>query len=441
LLLKFDFPLDDYHDFIDCLTQPPCHGLRTNFLKTTTQEISTLLPYDLQPIPWCKEGFIYPSTERPAKSLAYFAGLFYIQEPSAMLPAVLLDAKPGEAVLDICAAPGGKSVQIAGQMQNEGLLISNDASASRSRALIRNLELAGVTNAVVLNEQPAKLAGRFVDFFDRILVDAPCSGEGMFRRDPEAKKAWTENKPEACALIQKEILKHAAVMLKPGGRLVYSACTFNTRENEEQIESFLKTHGDFSLVPINHPVYGISPGLNILPGAARIWPHRAEGEGHFAALLIKRKVEPQTASILYKPKPLPHPQRILIDNFIETDLKIKIPGEFIAHHENIYRIPDNLLDINGLRIARMGWHIGKISKDRFKPSHAMALGLKAKEARYFVNLGQEEAVSYIKGYSIPYNLDANKKFVLVGYKNHPLGWAVYRDGLLKNKLPVNWVMR
>ncbi|MCL1844740.1 MAG: hypothetical protein FWF77_02440, partial [Defluviitaleaceae bacterium] len=235
-------------------------------------------------VPWCKTGRYY-TDERPAKTIAYHAGLFYIQEPSAMCPAEVLGAEPGQRVLDICAAPGGKSVQIAGKMRGEGLLVSNDASASRSRALVKNLERAGVTNAIVLIEQPRKLAARFPEFFDRILVDAPCSGEGMFRRDPDAIKAYTANKPETCAVVQSEILRHAAKMLAPGGRMVYSTCTFNRVENEDVIEAFLQKHPDFALVEIDHSALGIQAGFDAEQKTARIWPHLSCGEGHFIALI------------------------------------------------------------------------------------------------------------------------------------------------------------
>ncbi|MCL1878290.1 MAG: RsmB/NOP family class I SAM-dependent RNA methyltransferase, partial [Defluviitaleaceae bacterium] len=246
---------------------------------------------DLISVPWCeKTGRYYTDAdERPSKTIAYHAGLFYIQEPSAMCPAEVLGVSPGQKVLDICAAPGGKSVQIAGKLNGEGLLVSNDASASRSRALVKNLERAGVTNAIVLVEQPKKLATRFPQYFDRILVDAPCSGEGMFRRDHDAIKAYTANKPEACAAIQSEILRRAATMLKPGGRMVYSTCTFNRLENEDVIETFLKTHNHFSLLKIDHALLGIQAGFDLSGKTARIWPHLARGEGHFVALLEKIK--------------------------------------------------------------------------------------------------------------------------------------------------------
>jgi len=287
---------EEFNLFIKSYENPSLRGLRVNLLKYNEgATVLKQLPFLTTPVPWCKEGFIFENENRPAKSIAYQAGLFYIQEPSAMCPAEVLGVTPGQRVLDICAAPGGKSVQIAGKMRGKGTLISNDLSPTRCRALSKNLERAGVTNVIVLSSEPKKLAERFPLFFDRILVDAPCSGEGMFRRDEDLIKAYSKSKPEACVLMQKEILFFAAKMLSPGGQLVYSTCTFNPYENEEIISYFLEMNDDFELLPINHEALGISEGRAgwvaspfDLKNTARIWPHKATGEGHFIALLGKK---------------------------------------------------------------------------------------------------------------------------------------------------------
>ena len=292
-------PPEEFLAFCKTYEKPTVRGLRLNRLKavppffTVAEKNSTgdcESPVenfiDLPKVPWCADGRIYSDSWRPAKSIFHHAGLFYIQEPSAMCPVEVLAPQPGDRVLDLCAAPGGKSAQIAGYLVGGGLLLSNDASPSRSRALVKNLERMGVTNAVVTTEQPKKLADRFPAFFDKILVDAPCSGEGMFRRDADAVKAYTANKPEACVAMQTEILRYAARMLKPGGRLVYSTCTFNTKENEDVIADFLNNNADFALIPIDHEALGISRGIG-LPQTGRIFPHLADGEGHFVALLTK----------------------------------------------------------------------------------------------------------------------------------------------------------
>ncbi|MCL1884162.1 MAG: RsmB/NOP family class I SAM-dependent RNA methyltransferase, partial [Defluviitaleaceae bacterium] len=256
---------EEFDAFLKSYEDPPVRGIRMNPLKPANS------PYNSQ-VPWCKNGFYYSPDERPAKTIAYHAGLFYIQEPSAMCPVEILGVEAGDKVLDICAAPGGKSVQIAGHLMGRGLLISNDNSASRNRALVKNLERAGVTNAVVLTEQPKNLAKRFPEFFDKILIDVPCSGEGMFRRDPDVIKSYERTPPETYTALQTEILENAAKMLKPSGQMVYSTCTFNTLENENIIANFVQSHNDFSQIQ-----------------TTRIFPHLSQGEGHFACLLKKIK--------------------------------------------------------------------------------------------------------------------------------------------------------
>lgn len=417
-------PADEYNAFIESHGNSPFRGIRKNLLKPNT--ITGV------PIPWCKHGFIYNNDERPSKTVAYHAGLFYIQEPSAMCPAEVLGVEAGHIVLDLCAAPGGKSVQIAGH--KPFLLVSNDASPSRSRALVKNLERAGVTNAVVTTEQPKKLAERFAGFFDRILVDAPCSGEGMFRRDPDAVKAYTANKPSACAAVQQDILHYAAKMLKSGGRLVYSTCTFNSDENEGTIEAFLERHDDFFVVQIDHAALGVRSGLEPLPQTARIWPHLADGEGHFIALLEKKDGETGAADFFGLNAP-PKEFSAFVDEFLDMDFP---KGNFVLHGINLYLQPLSL-DLRGLRVARSGWHLGECTKGRFVPSQALAMGLRKEQAKYIAELCEEDAFRYLRGESLFYSNDAKKPWILVCHDGHPLGWARLVQGRLKNNLPVGWV--
>jgi len=371
-----------------------------------------------------------------------------------MCPAAVLRPKPGDRVLDLCAAPGGKSVQLAGYMQGQGLLVSNDASPSRSRALVKNLEMAGVTNAIVLTEMPHRLAPRFQRFFDCILVDAPCSGEGMFRRDIDAAKAYTSNKPEACGALQKEILRHAGGMLRPGGRLVYSTCTFNRLENEGTVAAFLEAHSDFELLPIDHDKLGVSTGLD--GKTARIWPHRAPGEGHFIALFTKTaKTDSDTPVIASVAKQsskrtntgllrYARNDREVCDEFhVYCDENLKI-ADFSVETigGRLYHIPE-ALDLSGLRVARSGWLLGELSKGRFTPSQALAMGITKDQARYSVELSESDAFRYLKGESIspPEDFDLpGKPWVLICYQGHPLGWARLVQGRLKNHLPTSWVV-
>jgi len=434
---------DEFEAFFDSYREPIRRGIRFNLLKLSNPRPLGPLPsvvpdISLTPIPWCTQGYEYPPDARPSKNLLYNAGLFYIQEPSAMCPAAALRPQPGQRVLDLCAAPGGKSVQLAGYMQGRGLLVSNDASPSRSRALVKNLELSGVTNAVVLTEMPHRLASRFGAFFDCVLVDAPCSGEGMFRRDPDAVRAYTANKPEACAALQREILHHAAKMLKPGGRMVYSTCTFNSLENEGTVAAFLDAHPDFELRE-----------------TTRIWPHKAPGEGHFVALMAKRGEtmdpdnfdwdisgthSPPEEFVSFCEEALILPLFSASPNIIDGAFFLSNADKFAI--QRLYLQPEPV-DLSGLRVARSGWLLGECTKGRFTPSQAFAMGITKSQARYSVDLPEPEAMRYLKGESLPlpegFAPSSGKPWVLICYMGFPLGWARLVQGRLKNQLPTGWV--
>ncbi|MHA7962669.1 RsmB/NOP family class I SAM-dependent RNA methyltransferase [Paenibacillus sp. CAU 1782] len=295
----------EYEQFVKSYYSPRAYGLRINPLKLDAGKWHELTPSEgeTRPIAWSRDGFYYSEDERPGTHPYYNAGLYYIQEPSAMLPVELLDVRPGHRVLDLCAAPGGKSVQIGGRLMGRGVLVSNDNAYERTKPLAKNIAMAGIRNAVVFNEEPERLARLFTGWFDRILVDAPCSGEGMFRKDESMAASWERHSVERCSAMQRDILVHAAAMLAPGGQLLYSTCTFSPEENEEQIAAFLAENRDFTVVPVK-PVHGLQQGrpdwigaeiaeragkdiTDSLKGAVRIWPHHTVGEGHFAVLLAK----------------------------------------------------------------------------------------------------------------------------------------------------------
>ena len=288
--------------------QPPVAGLRINTLKIAPGELRRRLPYHLKPLPWTQSGFqlaeaaddpsgspgLAPALLPPGKHVYHAAGLYYLQEPSAMAVAELLNPRPGEAVLDLCAAPGGKTTHLAGLMDNQGLLVANETHPKRVWELAENLERWGARNTIITNESPARLAERLGGNFDKILVDAPCSGEGMFRKSESARRDWSPEQIVYCAQRQTAILDSAAQMLKPGGLLAYSTCTFNPLENEGALARFLKSHPDFEILPVD-PLPGCAQGqpgwlppedsLPELAHTLRIWPHLASGEGHFVALL------------------------------------------------------------------------------------------------------------------------------------------------------------
>jgi len=274
----------EYEQFAQTYNEIPYGGIRANTLKITAAELMKIVPFSLEPIPWCPAGFYTGEGERPGKHPYYHAGLYYIQEPSAMAPVELLGVEPGDRVLDLCAAPGGKSTQIAAKLQGQGMLVSNDLHPERTRALAKNLELYGARNAVVLNESPERIAAAFPGFFDKILIDAPCSGEGMFRKDEDMVKQWDDETPAKYAAMQRDILSSAASALVPGGTMVYSTCTFAIEENEGSIAEFLSAHPQFSVVPVGG-TGSFAPGFGELAGTARLWPHKVKGEGHFIAVL------------------------------------------------------------------------------------------------------------------------------------------------------------
>jgi 16S rRNA C967 or C1407 C5-methylase (RsmB/RsmF family)/NOL1/NOP2/fmu family ribosome biogenesis protein len=417
----------DFPAFLAAYEDEPWRGVRVNLLKTNEIE-PYLKGVEYTPVPWFSGGFAYRQPLPLGHSLPYLAGLFYMQEPSAMSSAAILDAQPGERVLDLCAAPGGKTTQIAGAMLGEGLLVANDASSTRVLALVRNMERAGVRNAVITAEQPRRLAERFPGFFDRVLVDAPCSGEGMFRRETDVLKAYTHNKPETCAVIQADILKNAATMVKHGGRLVYSTCTFNKIENENIIDGFLLLNKDFKLL-----------------NKKRIWPHKDIGEGHFVALLSKEEKPTTEKNNPKNVKGILSGYEIFTDfcnQFLNMDFKNKYP---VINNKSLY-LQHEPLDLKNLRTIRSGWLVGEISKGRFVPSQALAMGLQKTDARYSVNLTEPDAERYVKGESLEYLLEYNitdikneKPWILMCYGNHPLGWARLVQNRLKNQLPVGWV--
>ena len=278
---------EEFPAYMESFEKPSVNGLRVNTGKVAAERLADLLPYELEEVPWIGNGFYYPSGDRLSKDVYYYAGLYYLQEPSAMTPASLLPVEPGDLVLDVCAAPGGKSTELGVKLKGRGMLVSNDISNSRAKALLKNLELFGIPNICVTSETPEKLAGVFPEFFDKILVDAPCSGEGMFRRDKDMVKSWQEKGPEYYCEIQKEIVEQAVSMLKPGGYLLYSTCTFDREEDEEIIEEALSRHPELELVKL--PLFeGAVDGFG-LSGCIRLFPHRIKGEGHFIALLHKKE--------------------------------------------------------------------------------------------------------------------------------------------------------
>lgn len=428
-------------------------GLRINPIKADPREFFRNSPFLLEPVPWALEGFYYQAGQRPGKHAYHEAGVYYIQEPSAMAVTELLDPKPGEKILDLCAAPGGKTTHIAGRLKGEGFLLSNEIHPARAKILAQNVERMGVVNAVVTNEDSRSLALKFPGFFDRIVVDAPCSGEGMFRKDEAARLEWSPDHVTACAKRQQEILFHAASMLKPGGTMVYSTCTFSPEENEQVIEEFLLSHPEFSIAD-----RGERPGLSrgcalwskagtkALDKTYRIWPHKSEGEGHFLAVLTKEEGDCLEKKQIYpsylKDKSVWKEVEAFLKDFLVKPDDFLNRNEYILFGEQLYLLPPEMIDLKGIKVIRPGLHMGTIKKNRFKPSHALALSLKKEAVLQWVNIpaDQEDMVKYLKGHTlqepVPWPSKLNGKgWVLVEADGYSIGFAKLAGSILKNHYP------
>ena len=453
---------EEYPAFLESLSGKRYRALRLNPLKTRIQEGKEKLPFTLSPVPWTKNGFYYEEEEQPGKHPYHEAGLYYIQEPSAMAPVPCLmeertsaatiperqeehvsaatiperqeePASP-ERVLDLCAAPGGKSTQIAEYMRGRGMLITNEIHPQRAKILSENIERMGISNAIVLNETPESLSKRFIAFFDRILVDAPCSGEGMFRKNDNAGEEWSEENVALCAERQDGILDCAATMLKPGGRLVYSTCTFAPAEDEGSVSRFLETHPDFCLEK-----------------EERLMPHKIKGEGHFLAVLHREGGQLKSAATAGTEKSLALKDCKEFLDFAKEALTI--PAEeltagkiLLRFGEQLYLAPAETPSLRGLKVLRPGLHLGTVKKNRFEPSHALALFLKKEQALQAVNLACDGTAvrKYLEGQTLTIGEGCDvemadaalpKGWCLVCVDGYSLGWGKAAGAVLKNHYP------
>lgn len=425
----------EYGAYLDSLEQERFFGLRMNTLKAAPEMLLQEGLFALSPVPWCAEGFYYDGRERPAKHPYYHAGLYYLQEPSAMAPAAALPVLPGEHVLDICAAPGGKTTQLAAKLEGTGILFANDISAGRAKTLLKNVELAGIRNAVVLSERPERLAEKFPGFFDKVLVDAPCSGEGMFRKEPEMVKNWDVKMLKFCRQEQAAILEACAELLRPGGQLLYSTCTFSPEENENSIAAFLKNHPEFRTIPITKE-YGFAGGIQPLTDCARLYPHKLRGEGHFLALLEKAG---GTGGLTYQRELGGWEQEMEpFADFAAEMLREKPAGTYKRYGDGLYLLPEGMPETGGLRVLRSGWLLGTLKKGRFEPSQAFAMGLKKEDVLRAADFPLEDkrVLRYLKGETVEF--EGTDGWTLVCVDGFPLGWAKAQKGRLKNKYPVSW---
>ena len=439
---------NEWDDFLYSYDNNRFQALRFNTLKVQSQEermriLKTLKISSDKKVSWADEAYYFDENVRPGKHPYHEMGLYYIQEPSAMSAAALLAPKPGMRVLDLCAAPGGKSTQLATYLGDSGLLVSNEINTQRSRILSQNIERMGIKNAIVTNEDSFVLASHFPGFFNAIQVDAPCSGEGMFRKLPEAIEQWSMENVAICAARQKEILDNAAVMLKPGGTIVYSTCTFSREENEDVIECFLERHPDFTLEEME-----------------RFWPHKVDGEGHFVAKLVRRgcvdtdlKADRKTKKNKNsknrknetKPALTKENMKLLsefLDETISEDMAASIKNSrLVMFGEQLYRLPDMEVDIKGLKVQRAGLHIGEFKKQRFEPSHSLALALKISEAKNVVKLtcDNPQTIGFFNGQSVMLSdeqaAECKKGWALVCVDGYPAGWGKVNGAQVKNHYP------
>lgn len=440
---------EEYEEYLACFSETPYYGLRVNRLKCAPVQFAAACGWELTPIPWTDNGFYYEKDIKPARHPWYFAGLYYLQEPSAMAPASFLPVEPGERVLDLCAAPGGKSTELAAKLQGKGLLFSNDISNSRAKALLKNLELSGAGNICVASETPKKLSELFEAFFDKILVDAPCSGEGMFRRDGDMVKSYGEKGPEYYMKLQYEIVSEAVKMLRPGGLLLYSTCTFDEKENEGTIRRLLKEHETMYLENLEKRD-GFEPGIGLVE-CVRLFPHKIRGEGHFIALLRKEggSAQPEASGAGIKENGGRWPKELApVFDFLKMTKKSWEPGRFYCVNEAVYYLPEPFAGtgnayLKRIRYLRTGLLVGELKKGRFEPSQALAMYLKAEEFSDCFNMEAEDerVLRYLKGETVQLMEDeaADKKgWCLVCVDGYPLGFARRQNYLLKNKYYPGW---
>ena len=440
---------DEYDEYIACYEEPRYYGLRVNTNKISVEEFKEICPFEIRQIPWIENGFYYDGDKVvPSKHPFYFAGLYYLQEPSAMTPANRLPIKPGDKVLDVCAAPGGKATELGAKLNGSGVLIANDISNSRAKGLLKNIEVFGIGNVLVLSEEPGKLENYFPEYFDKILIDAPCSGEGMFRKDKKMVKAWEEHGPEFFANIQKSIILQAARMLKPGGMMLYSTCTFDGRENEGMIEHLLNTYPEFKILEMT-PYEGFVAGIPSLTSSknedfkktVRIFPHKMQGEGHFLALLQKGEKSDvlPVSEVRKEVRKLPDD----LADFLKDITWELDPGRLDIHGERVYYMPEGIPDVKGIRFLRTGLLLGELKKNRFEPSQALAMCLKKDEYMKTIDLSiEDERVSrYLKGETLDVDDLVSPKakgWYLVCVCGHPLGFGKLGNGTLKNKYLPGW---
>ena len=454
-----EVPRDGFYESFD---KVPLKGVRfsRSKIKNPEQEKEFLgdMNEEIKPVSWCSGGY-YVNNEAGGRDPLYHAGVYYPQEPSAMLPAQVMAAKPGEIVLDLCAAPGGKACRLGEDMHGEGILVANEISFERSKALLRNIERSGISGLVILNETPENIADKLPLFFDKILIDAPCSGEGMFRRDSGAVKSYMNYGPKVCVPLQETILEAAHKCLKDGGSIVYSTCTFCIGEDEGQIVSFISRHPEYHVKA--HPeISGVTHAGegSVLPGSMRIWPHLSDGDGHFCVHLIKgEKKDLKSAEELLisdeekrRDKNTEAALSVLDEVLSDKGREELLKGRFVSHGTGLFKMTFDEKIFRGLKVVKTGLYVGDIKplksgKIVFEPSNSIALALDreaVKDDSYLaLSRGDESLLKYLRGETISITSDDGLKssgMILTGIGDYPLGFAKINGNTAKNMYPKAW---
>ncbi len=425
---------DGYEDFVASYRRDSFRALRINTLKDCEEVVKKEFELTRR-VPWCENAYYYDETRRPGKNPLHEGGAFYIQEPSAMAVAENLDIREGDRILDLCAAPGGKSTQIAAKLKSSGILVANEIIPSRAKILSQNIERCGIRNCIVLNETPQALSGRFAGFFDKILVDAPCSGEGMFRKNPLAVEEWSPDNVRMCKERQSEILDCARNMLADGGTIVYSTCTFSKEENEDTVDAFLTKYRDFETVASRYAFEkGISSGTEnagYIETCNRIYPHKVDGEGHFFAVL-RHRGERGEVRYAAQEKRVNSKACAEYEQWQNDNLNVRFAPN-ISFGDNLYATPEGAPRLDRLKVERAGLHLGVAVKNRFEPSHSLAIALKPCEVKRVVKLSEDDAYRYINGQTLEY--EGEKGWALAVYKGVSLGWCKCDGSYAKNHYP------
>ncbi len=444
--LPYDFEIrmkemlkDEYDSFLKAFSQNESYvGIRLNKNKKNVQELFNDILKNCELVSWCDDGYYCTKDIISGNHPYHLAGLCYFQEPSAMSSVEALLIEPDDFVLDLCAAPGGKATQAGAKLSENGLLVANEIIPKRAQILAENIERMGISNAIVTNETPERLSQRFEGFFDKIIVDAPCSGEGMFRKEPRAVEEWSINHTKTCAVRQRHILDCAYKMLSPGGSLIYSTCTFAPCENEENAEYVLEKYPDMHLEDTGLDILDNgrnewSEGKFDLEKTKRIFPHKNKGEGHFIALFKKDGEKPiREKRVISEDKKCIEAIK-LYREFEKNTLKTELKGDFKMFGDNLYIVP-HAISLDKLKVVRAGLHIGVCKKNRFEPSHALVLSLDEEQFKNKISLSLNsvELSKYLRGETF---IGDEKGYVAICVDNNPIGWGKGSDGIIKNHYP------